>query len=145
MGIEIVASGAIALAAPAAYWVGIGYPEQNGWWLFILCWLQSAASIVYAYLRLSQRDLQVMPSMADRFLLARRALLYTGFNVILAAFASVTGILPKGLPLPFGLQFIEAIWGTINPAIGWKPTKIGIRQLIINTIFTVLFIITWNK
>ena len=46
MGVEIVASGVLALSAPAAYWVGVGQPDPIGWWLFGLTWLQTAASIV---------------------------------------------------------------------------------------------------
>ena len=34
-----------------------GFPDPLGWLLFGLTWLQSAASIVYAYLRLAQREL----------------------------------------------------------------------------------------
>ena len=52
-----------ALAAPAALWVGQGYPDPQGWFLFGLVWLQSAASIVYAYLRLEQR---LLPAPPDR-------------------------------------------------------------------------------
>ena len=71
IGIEIVGSGVLALAAPAAYWVGIGTPATVGWWLFILTWLQSAASIVYAYLRLKQRTLPSPPDAKTRWLMAR--------------------------------------------------------------------------
>jgi len=46
VGVEIVGSGVLALAAPAAYWVGVGSPQAAGWWLFLLTWFQSAASIV---------------------------------------------------------------------------------------------------
>ena len=56
VNIEILATGVLSLTAPAAYWVGIGRYEANGWWLWILIWLQTAASIVYAYLRLEQRE-----------------------------------------------------------------------------------------
>jgi hypothetical protein len=55
-GVEVIATGVLSLAAPAAYWVGIREYDSFGWWLWALTWLQSAASIVYAYLRLSQRD-----------------------------------------------------------------------------------------
>jgi hypothetical protein len=34
--------------------------------------------------------------------------------------------------------------GTLRPAVGYKPTAIGIRQLVVSTLFTILFIITWN-
>jgi hypothetical protein len=55
-GVEIVGSGVLALAAPAAYWVGTGRPDPLGWWLFALVWFQSAASIVYAYLLLERQS-----------------------------------------------------------------------------------------
>src|SRR5690349_10805884 len=57
LNVEIIAIGVLALAAPAAYWVGIGRYDPLGWWLWLLVWFQNAASIVYAYLRLEQRDL----------------------------------------------------------------------------------------
>ena len=56
INVEIVATGVLSLAAPAAYWVGIGRYDPAGWWLWILVWMQTAASIVYAYLRLEQRE-----------------------------------------------------------------------------------------
>ncbi|MBI2332402.1 MAG: YwiC-like family protein, partial [Chloroflexi bacterium] len=56
-GIEVIATGVLALTAPAAFWVGIESYNSNGWWLWLFTWLQSAASIVYAYLRLSQREI----------------------------------------------------------------------------------------
>src|SRR5512147_2710605 len=46
-GIEIVATGVLSLTAPAAYWIGIGHYDSTGWWLWILVWMQTAASIVY--------------------------------------------------------------------------------------------------
>jgi len=39
-GLEIVASGALALAAPAALWVGKGSYDPSGWTLWILVWFQ---------------------------------------------------------------------------------------------------------
>ncbi len=144
IGVEVVGSGVLALAAPAAFWVGSGSYDIAGWWLFILTWLQSAASIVYAYLRLEQRNLASLPALRERLGLGRRALLYTGFNLAFVCLLSAFKLLPFGLPIPYALQFGETLQGTINPAIGVKPTKIGIRQLIISTIFTLLFILTWN-
>lgn len=144
IGIEIVGSGVLALAAPAAYWVGIGSLDSTGWWLFVLTWLQSAASIVYAYLRLEQRALSDIPEFPARIRLGSRALLYTTFNFALVSLMSIQNILPTGLPIPYALQWGETLWGTLNPAFGVKPTRIGIRQLIISSLFTILFILTWN-
>lgn len=144
VGIEVVASGVLALAAPAGYWVGKGAPESIGWWLWGLTWLQSAASIVYAYLRLEQRVLNSTPTRIQSVRLAGRALLYTSFNLVAVGLFSIMGWLPALLPIPYALQWLETIIGTLNPAIGIKPTVIGVRQLIISSLFTILFIIFWN-
>ena len=144
IGVGIVASGVLALNAPAAYWVGVNWPDPWGWWLFILIWLQSAASIVYAYLRLNQRNLPETTSLSTRISLGRRALLYTTFNLLFVLILSFSGVLPILLPLPYALQWVETLWGTVRPARGLKPTAVGIRQLIISSIFTILFILTWG-
>jgi hypothetical protein len=143
-GVEIVATGVLALAAPAAYWVGVAELDPRGWWLALLVWLQSAASIVYAYLRLAQRELRASPNLSERFRMATRALLYTTFNVLLSLSLSVFELLPNWIVLPFLLQWLETIYGSlIRPAIRYKPTTIGIRQLIVSTLFTILFILAW--
>lgn len=144
VGVELVATGVLSLAAPAAYWVGLGQPDVWGWVLFGLVWLQSAASIVYAYLRLQQRELKIAPPVGARLQMGWRALLYTTFNLLLAAGGAIAGWLPPLVPLPFAVQWAETIWGVLNPAVGFKPTKIGIRQLIVSTFFTVLFILVWR-
>jgi hypothetical protein len=144
IGVEIVASGVLALTAPAGLWVGEGAPDPRGWWLFVLVWLQSAASIVYAYLRLEQRQWNAIPGLAVRLRSGYRALLYTTFNLVGVTLLAVFGRLPPWLPLPFALQWLDTIWGTLTPAVGVKPTRIGLRQTIVSTLFTVLFILTWQ-
>jgi hypothetical protein len=143
MGVDILAAGALALAAPAAYWIGTGETDPTGWWLWVLTWLQSAASIVYAFLRLDQRVLKVVPTRPALWRMSRRALLYSGFNLGLAVVGSTLRWLPVWIWAPYLLQLIEVIWGTLNPAIGWKPTAIGFRQLALSSLFTVLFILCW--
>ena len=143
-GVEIAATGVLALAAPAAYWVGTGSTTPVGWALWLLNWLQSAASIVHAYMRLEQRSLTERPSRARRWEMGRRAVLYTSFNLILALGASLAGALPPLLPLPFLLQWMETLWGSAHPAIGLKPTRIGVRQLLVSSAFTLLFILVWR-
>jgi hypothetical protein len=103
--------------------------------------LQSAASIVYAYLRLDQREWKEMPPKAMRNKSGRRALLYTSFNLLLVVGLSLAKITPALLFIPYALQWVETIWGTLRPAVGYKPTAIGIRQLVVSTLFTILFII----
>ena len=143
MGVEIVASGVLALAAPAGYWLGAGWADPLGWLLFALTWLQSAASIVYAYLRLQQREMDEIPEINTRLGMARRALTYTTFNVLLVMLLALTNTVSILLVLPYILQWVETIYGTLKPAIGLRPTRIGVRQLIVSSFFTVLFILTW--
>lgn len=142
-GVEILGSGVLALAAPAAYWVGIGAYHPLGWWLFVLVWFQSAASIVYAYFRLEQRSLNVAPDLRTSLKMARRSLLYTSFNFVAVLMLSIATILPPFLFLPYLLQWGETVWGIAHPATGMKPTQIGVRQLIVSSLFTILFIWTW--
>jgi hypothetical protein len=145
MGVELVASGVLALSAPAAYWIGAGGPDLLGWGLWGLVWLQSAASIVYAYLRLEQRTLKETPPLRARWQMARRALLYSTFNLLLTLGLSLSGWLPALLFLPYLLQWLETLWGSlVRPAVGFKPSRIGLRQLAVSSLFTVLFILVWR-
>ena len=143
-GVEIVASGVLALSAPAAYWISVGSPDAVGWWLWGLTWLQSAASIVYAYLRLEQRQWQQIPPLKIRFNAGRRSLTYTSFNLGLTLLLAMIGYLPTWLFLPYALQWVENIWGTLYPAVGVKPNRIGLRQLVVSSLFTFLFILCWR-
>lgn len=143
-GVEIIGSGVLALSAPAAYWVGMGHFDPIGWWLFGLTWLQSAASIVYAYLRLEQRDLKQVPTRAKQLSMSGRAILYTSFNLVAVLTLSILSILPQWLFIAYAVQWAETLWGTSHPAVGVKPTRIGLRQLAVSSLYTVLFILTWR-
>ncbi len=147
-GVEVIATGVLSLAAPAAYWVGIREYDAFGWWLWALTWLQSAASIVYAYLRLGQRELEPdqasAKSRSDWWRMGSRAFLYTSFNLVFSLGLGVANLIPRFVFVPFLLQWAETVWGISNPAVGWKPTRIGIRQLIVSILWTVLFIWVWR-
>jgi len=143
LGVEIVGSGVLALAAPAGYWIGVGSLDPVGWLLLALTWLQSAASIVYAYLRLEQRELDSLPGLSTRLNMGRRALIYTSFNQIFVIVLALADLVSPLLFLPYALQLVETIWGTLKPAVGMRPTVIGFRQLIVSSLFTLLFILTW--
>jgi YwiC-like protein len=149
-GVETLATGTLSLAAPAAYWIGQGGYDPLGWALWLLTWLQSAASIVYAYLRLQQREMPPKGEQAEGLdgsgvlRLSKRALQYTSFNLLLTIVLGWSAWLPRWIFVPFLVQWFETIWGVSHPAAGWKPTAIGIRQTIVSTLFTVLFIIFWR-
>ena len=144
-GVEVIATGVLALAAPAAYWVGIGRYDPLGWWLFLWAWLQSAASIVYAYLRLDQRELKQDQATglerSELWKMGKRALLYTTFNLIASLILGLAKLIPFFIFIPFLVQWLETLWGITHPSIGWKPVRIGIRQLAVSTLWTLLFIL----
>ena len=144
LGLELVGSGVLALAAPAGYWVGVGAPDPTGWWLWGLTWFQSAASIVYIYLRLEQRELKQVPELAEQIRMGVRSFLYVSFNLVAVGLLSAFQVLPEWLFVPYFLQWLETSWGITHPAVGWKPTRIGWRQLAVSTLFTVLFILAWR-
>jgi hypothetical protein len=106
-------------------------------------WAQSAASIVYAYLRLEQRGLRAVPALPQRLRLGWPALLFTSTNLVAAGALAVGGWLPALLPLAFAVQWLEALWGTLRPAVGVPPTRIGVRQLLVSVLFTVVFVVAW--
>ncbi len=143
MGVEIVGSGVLALSAPAGYWLGVSAPDPIGWLLLGLTWLQSAASIVYAYLRLEQRELKHLPEIKIRLKMGRRAITYSSFNLVFVTGLALAYLVSPLLPLPYALQWVETIWGSLKPAIGLRPTAIGLRQLIVSSLFTLIFILTW--
>jgi hypothetical protein len=147
-GVEVIATGVLSLSAPAAYWVSVLEYDPAGWWLWAFTWLQSAASIVYAYLRLGQREMSQEQASAwkrsDWLRMGIRAMLYTSFNLVVSAAAGLFNLVPKFVFIPFFLQWAETIWGVARPAVGWKPTRIGIRQLIVSTLWTILFILVWR-
>ena len=144
INVEIIATGVLSLAAPAAYWVGIGRYDPAGWWLWILVWLQTAASIVYAYLRLKQRELAQVPARDELWRMGFRSFLYTTLNLIFALVLGALSVLPRFIFIPYLVQWMETLWGIFHPAIRWKPTTIGIRQLIVSTLWTILFILFWK-
>jgi hypothetical protein len=53
-------------------------------------------------------------------------------------------IIPQLVFLSFLAQWLETVWGITHPAIGWKPTRIGVRQLVVSIIWTILFIVCWR-
>ena len=143
-GLEVIASGALALAAPAALWVSNDGYSSVGWVLWGLVWFQSAASIIHAYMRLNHRTQAQVPARAEKIQLGKRALMYTSFNFVMSLALGIIGLLPRFIFIPYLLQFGETLWWTFNPDINAKPKAVGFRQLAISTLFTVLFIIFWE-
>ena len=138
MGVELVGAGVLALTAPAAYWVAGGPDSSTAWILWLLCWLQSAASIVLVYLRLDQRRWAAVPALAERWRAGRRTLAYHLFNLVAAALLAAGHAVPGMVPVAFGLMLADAIDGVLRPSTGARPTSIGMRQLAASALFVVL-------
>ena len=144
VNVELIATGVLSLAAPATYWVGIGRYDAAGWWLWILVWFQTTASIVYAYLRLEQRELDRVPARSELWKMGLRSFAYTTFDLVAALALGLFTVLPHFVFIPYLIQWSETLWGIFHPAIKWKPTRIGIRQLIVSILWTIAFIVTWR-
>jgi len=135
MGIEIVGAGVLALTSPAAYWVCGGISASLPWLLWLLCWLQSAASIVLVYFRLGFRRQASIPPIDERMRAGRRALMYNGFNALLASGLALAGTIPPIMASAFLLMLLDAIGAVARPPVGQPPARIGIRQLVASSLF----------
>jgi len=144
MSIELAGSGMLALAAPTAYYVAAGVVDATAIILWVLCWLQSAAAIVYVYLRLAQRRLSEMPPMKERWRMGQRALLYTGANFALSIGMVVTALVPPLTPLAFAAMLAQAVGGARNPCVGVRPQRIGFAQVAATAIFSALLIVAYR-
>jgi hypothetical protein len=145
MGMELVGAGVLALTAPAAYWVAGGAQDRTAWLLWLLCWLQSAASIVLVYLRLEQRRWPAVPPSSNRWRAGRRALVYHAFNALLALGLAGLRLVPPLVPLAYLLLLVDAVDGMNRPAVGAKPTTIGLRQLAASLVFVLLMVMAYLR
>jgi len=142
--LEIVGAGVLALAAPAAYWVGAGSADAAGWWLWLLTWAQSTTAIVYTYLRLEQRTLAAVPHIGARLRMGTPALTCSTLALVTVSALCAVRVLPPWLFVSYAVQWLETLNGVRRPAIGFKPIRIGWRQLTVSVVFTLLFIIGWR-
>jgi hypothetical protein len=140
LGVELVGAGVLSLSAPAAYWVAGGSDIVLPWLLWALTWLQAAASIVNVYLRLDQRNLSEIPPALERWQMGVRAFTYHVFNLALSIILAMLRWINWLIPLAFLLMFFDMLEGMMRPAMGIKPTRIGVRQLLASTLFFVLMI-----
>jgi len=146
LGTELVISGVLALTAPAAYWLSAGQGQITAWILWLLTWLQSAASIVSVAYRLKMRKMAQAPPLGRRLRMAARGLAYHGFNLGLSAALAAMRLAPWGTLIAFGLTAVEALEGVLRPPVGVRPTRIGLRQLGVSSLFVVLMALAyWRR
>ncbi|TFH34172.1 MAG: hypothetical protein E4G99_10060 [Anaerolineales bacterium] len=137
-GIEIVGAGVLALAAPASYWIASGQSSSLAWALWAIAWLQSAASIVLVYQRLQERNLDAPGDLSERLKRAGRSLAYHSFNLSFILLLWTQIELPWMVPLASALMLLDAADSLRAPAVRWKPTRIGLRQLFASGLFMLL-------
>jgi hypothetical protein len=144
MSVELAGSGALALAAPAAYCAATGRFDIIALSAWLLCWLQSAAAIVYVYLRLEQRRLTTLPSRSQQWAMGQRAIFYHAFNFIVSVLLAALRILPLLVPLAYAAMFAEAVRGTFRPAVRVKPQILGLSQVGVTIVFVVLLVLAYR-
>jgi len=133
----------LALSAPAAYWIGLDWMEPRGWMLWILCWILSAMSIIHVHGRLDQHRM----GDADRGFLqrpGRRAWATNTVLMVLVVTLSAYPAAPAFLPVPFLLQWAETARAAFSVTPAPRAATIGLRQLVVSSLFTALFIIIWR-
>lgn len=154
-GMLLILSGALALAAPAAYVVAHGADLRTPWVLGVLCWLHSATNIAAVYARFEQRRAAVRgPDAASTVpggagTAPVRTLLAWHVLALAAAGASaLLGLAPPLVPLAFLLPAADALRiagpGTRQPPHALTPRRIGLHQLGVDAAFTALFVLLWR-
>lgn len=141
--IEILGAGVLALIAPAGLWTGLGSPVAVGWLLWGLLWAQAVGSILHVYLRLEQRGEQAGVTMRARLGRAAIPLAVTSLSLVGVAVLGRLELVPKWLFLAYGVQWGEVLAGIARPARGWIAREIGMRQLVVSALYTLIFSIAW--
>ena len=142
--VELVGSGILALAASAAHISSTGSWTVTALLLWFLTWGYAVVSIVYIYLRLDQRqnkvEEEIEMSRSRRLNLGRPAMQIAAAALLLVTAGTYFRVLPRFAPLPFVVTQVQVITGTLRPAIGARPSRIGLVQVGAFLIFTTLTI-----
>jgi len=143
MAMEVLASGVMALAAPAAFWAagGTDYPEP--WVLWALTWLQSAAAIANVYLRLDQRRWASPKPRRERLAAGALTLLFHAAGLAAALLFVAFDQAPPLVIAAFALVLLDAVDTTWRPTPGARPAQIGMRQLAVTTAFVGLMVVAY--
>ena len=142
--VELVGSGILAMAASAAHISSTGSWTETAGLLWLLTWGYAAVSIVYIYLRLDQRQIEEADKMdlsrSRRLNMGRSAMQIAAVALLLVTAGTYFRVLPRFAPLPFIITQVQVIAGTLRPAIGASPSRIGLVQVGAFLIFTTLTI-----
>ena len=142
LSVEVVGTGVLALAAPAAHVAATGQWTAFAAILWLLMWLYAVVSVFYIYLRLAQRRLTTLPAVTERLLMGRTAMRVGALALVAVSCASFFGALPRFTPLAWLLVQLQIIIGTLYPAIGYRPTTLGLKQVGATALFVAVLIWT---
>ncbi len=143
-GLAVIVSGALALAAPAAYVVAHGEDTRTALVLAALCWAHNGTAIAAVYLRLEQRSWKAGTAHAGRWSAAAPLLLAHGGALLGAGTAALLRVSGPWLPLAFVPAALDALALACRPAPGLSPRRVGLRQLAVDALFTALFVLLWR-
>ena len=87
--------------------------------------------------------LEQPPTAQGKLIMGLPSISLTSLNLLGVAALGADGLISQALTLAYVPQWIETAWGTYRPAIGYKPSWIGVRQLSVSTLYTLLFVWTW--
>lgn len=140
-GVEIVAAGVLALGAPAAYWTNQGRSDVVAWTLWLLVWLQAAASIVQVHFRLSRRWSQ------DRLVRVNpwRVLGYHAVAALVAAVAVSFELAPSLTAVAFSVPLLDGLMVIARPEAQSAPRSVGLRQLAVSSAFVLLMALGYGS
>jgi hypothetical protein len=144
LAVDVVGAGALALAAPAAYWVSGGNRDAEPWVLWGLCWLGSAAGIANVVLRLEQRLWKERGALSARVLAGRWTLGLHAAGCAAALGCFAVGEAPLAALLPFTAMLLDAVDSTLRPGLGTRPARAGVRQAVVLATFTLLMVVAWR-
>jgi len=144
IGLDVLAAGALALAAPAGLWLGLDRPDPHGWLLWILLWAQSAAALVHVYGQLVERlTAKGAQTAGELWSSAGAGMLLSVANVVGTLLLAVVEEVPVTLVVPYLLQLTEAVLRLRRPAPSRRPSQIGLRQMWVSAVFSVIFLMAW--
>ncbi len=145
--VEVAGAAVLALAAPAGYWVASAATEATltGWLLWLLCALQGFGAIVYIYLRLAHRRLPRAPMWPARWRMALPTVAINSANVLIVVALATAGLIPFAVIAPFLLMLGEALYGGLwCVGVGVKPVVIGVRQVAVTALFSLVLILAYR-
>jgi hypothetical protein len=144
VGMALVSGGALAFAAPAAYVVAGGADALTPWVLWLQCAVHTAASIATVYLRLDQRAWKARPGPAAEAAAGRPTLFAHATALATTAVLVAVGRAPVLTLVPFVLAAADGVAAVRRPALGMRPARVGVHQLVVDVAFALLLAVAWS-